>query len=62
MRSGRPSEWNDNTIRIFLKCMIDSDFYNQYINLGNHNKSGLWKELHAAFIAHPEVVAYASSA
>ncbi|KAI9256829.1 hypothetical protein EDC94DRAFT_696045 [Helicostylum pulchrum] len=40
--------------------MIDSDFYNQYINLGNHNKSGLWKELHATFIAHPEVVAYAS--
>ncbi|MBM6388140.1 MAG: hypothetical protein JSY10_30050 [Paenibacillus sp.] len=42
--------------------MIDSDFYNRYIKLGNLNKSSLWKELHATFISHPEVVAYASSA
>ncbi|KAG2229466.1 hypothetical protein INT48_008695 [Thamnidium elegans] len=62
VRRSRPLEWDDNTIRIFLKCMIDSDFYNRYIKLGNLNKSSLWKELHATFISHPEVVAYASSA
>ncbi|KAL0089267.1 hypothetical protein F4703DRAFT_1458489 [Phycomyces blakesleeanus] len=60
-KTGRPSEWNDATVKVLLQVIMQRDFYAQHSKLDNSGKARLWRELHRDFCSKPEVHRYAGT-
>lgn len=54
-------EWNYDTIKVLLRCIIETDFYPQLKIMDSSQVPAHWKKLHEYFCEQAEVIQYAAT-
>ncbi|KAL0093358.1 hypothetical protein F4703DRAFT_1962830 [Phycomyces blakesleeanus] len=58
-KAGRRTEWNNTTIMVLLRLIIETGFY--HLNGNSRRKASLWSNLHAKFCINSNVIRFAGT-
>ncbi|OAD75659.1 hypothetical protein PHYBLDRAFT_166889 [Phycomyces blakesleeanus NRRL 1555(-)] len=60
-RADRHTEWDDTTIMVLLRLIIETGFYVKHLNGDSGRKASLWTNLHTEFCINPDVIRFAGT-
>ncbi|KAL0095470.1 hypothetical protein F4703DRAFT_1789124 [Phycomyces blakesleeanus] len=55
------AEWDDTTIMVLLRLIIETGVYVKHLNGDSGRKASLWSNLHAEFCINPDVIRFAGT-